>query len=221
MNDAANDGRPPVPRRRFLSRLIWSMFGALIAAAIAGFAVFVNDIPKSESRPQGSADGIVVLTGAALRIADAVDLLAKGHGKRLLVSGVNPMTTPAELTKQIPDFARLSACCIDLGHEAQNTLGNAVETARWTKKHGFRSLIVVTSAWHMPRAILELERELPDVALIRFPVVTDRMKDQSWWSNPQTARLLLYEYLKYLASLARLRLEPAALPGNNQRTANR
>lgn len=221
MNDAANGRPPPAPRSRFLPRLIWSVLGALVAAGIAGFAVFVNDIPKSEIRPQGSADGIVVLTGAALRIADAVDLLAKGHGKRLLVSGVNPMTTPAELTKQIPDFARLSACCIDLGHEAQNTLGNAVETARWTKKHGFRSLIVVTSAWHMPRAILELERELPDVTLTRFPVVTDRLRDQSWWSDPQSARILLYEYLKYLASLARVRLEPAALPGNNQKTANR
>lgn len=224
MNGAANDpsatAKPPA-RRRFLPRLVWSVIGALVAAAIAGFAVFVKDIPGAEVRPSGAADGIVVLTGAALRIADAVELLAEGRGKRLLVSGVHPATTSTELKKQIPDFARLSACCIDLGHEAQNTLGNAVETARWTKKHGFRSLIVVTSAWHMPRAILELERELPDVTLIRFPVVTDRMRDQSWWSDPQTARLLIYEYLKYLASLARVRLEPAALPGNNPKTANR
>lgn len=211
----------PAGRRRLLPRLAIGLAGALVAGSLAGFAVFLNDIPSTEQLPPRPADGIVVLTGGAFRISDAVLLLSEKQGKRLLVSGVNPATTPGELNKQIPDFARLSACCIDLGHQAQNTAGNALETARWARQHGFRSLIVVTSAWHMPRAILELERELPDVKLIRYPVVTDRMRDQSWWSNPQTARLLVYEYLKYLASLARVRIEPAEAWQKTIKTAQR
>lgn len=203
--DSENPALTQAPRRRsFLSIFCWSLAGALIAGLAAGFYVFVNELPVSETRTSRSADGIVVLTGGAFRIADAIELLAEKRGQRLLISGVNPATKPEELKKQIPDFARLSECCIDLGHAAQNTAGNAVETAAWARKHGFRTLLVVTSAWHMPRALLELGREMPDIALVPYPVVTERMREQSWWSDPQTVRLLVFEYLKYLATLARI-----------------
>jgi uncharacterized SAM-binding protein YcdF (DUF218 family) len=203
--DSKDPAQPQAPRRRsFLSIFLWSLAGALIVGLGAGFYVFVRELPVSEVRTTRSADGIVVLTGGALRIADAVELLAENRGKRLLISGVNPATRTEELRKQIPDFARLAECCIDLGRDAQNTAGNAVETAAWARKHGFRSLLVVTSAWHMPRALLELEREMPDISLVAYPVITDRMREQSWWSDPQTARLLVFEYLKYLATLARI-----------------
>ncbi len=190
-------------KRSFASILFWSAGGGLLAFLVASFAVFLNEIPVAGARTQQSADGIVVLTGAPQRMSDAIELLANNRGKRLLVSGVNPAITDEELKKQIPDFARLSECCIDLGHEAQNTLGNAVETGAWAKKHGFRSLLVVTSAWHMPRALLQLERETDDIRLIPYPVFTERMRDQSWWTSPQVARLLVLEYLKYLAALVR------------------
>lgn len=200
----AAEGRSRPPRRRsFLSILVWSLGGALAAALIAGFFVYLNEIRASEPRTTRSADGIVVLTGASQRMTDAIELLAEKRGKRLLVSGVNPTTTTEELKKQVPDFARLSECCIDLGHEAQNTLGNAVETAAWAKKHGFRTLLIVTSAWHMPRALVELERETEGIELIPYPVITERMREQSWWTSPQVARLLVFEYLKYLAALVR------------------
>lgn len=190
--------------RSFLSILIWSAAGGLIAALIAGFVVYLNEIPSAQSRTTRTADGIVVLTGAAQRVNDAIELLAKKRGQRLLVSGVNPAITNDELKKQIPDFARLSECCIDLGHEAQNTLGNAVETAAWAKRHNFKTLLVVTSAWHMPRALVELERETDRIELIPYPVVTERMREQSWWTSPQVVRLLVFEYLKYLAALVRM-----------------
>ena len=189
--------------RSFLSILVWSIAGGMAAALIAGFAVYLNEIHSEQSRTSRSADGIVVLTGAAQRMNDAIELLAKKRGTRLLVSGVNPAITNDELNRQIPDFARLSECCIDLGHEAQNTLGNAVETAAWAKKHGFKTLLIVTSAWHMPRALVELERETDGIELIPYPVVTERMREQSWWTSPQVARLLVFEYLKYLAALVR------------------
>jgi uncharacterized SAM-binding protein YcdF (DUF218 family) len=189
--------------RSFRSIFLRSLTGSLVAAFVAGFVVYLNEIPGSEARSARNADGIVVFTGAAQRMNDAVDLLSKNRGKRLLVSGVNPITTTDELKKQIPDFARLSECCIDLGHEAQNTLGNAVETAAWAKKHGFKTLLIVTSAWHMPRALVELERETDGVELIPYPVITERMREQGWWTSPPVARLLVFEYLKYLAALVR------------------
>jgi uncharacterized SAM-binding protein YcdF (DUF218 family) len=155
--------------------------------------------------------------GGAPRIVAAAALLAPGRGKRLLISGVNPATTPGELTRINPDFERLLAF-IDLGHDATNTIGNAVETARWVREQNFRSLIVVTSGWHMPRALIEIENELPDVRLIPYPVVSDRMREDPWWSDASTVRLLLIEYVKYVASFVRVRLDPARSADSMHRT---
>ena len=72
----------------------------------------------------------------------------------------------------------------------------------------FTSLIVVTSNWHMPRAIAEIAHQLPDVALIAYPVISEKVKTEPWWQNPDTARFLVAEYLKYLFALLRMRLDP-------------
>ncbi|MCC6949557.1 MAG: YdcF family protein [Bradyrhizobiaceae bacterium] len=183
---------------------------AVLAALFAvGFLLFADSLPNSEKPPARKAEGIVVLTGGASRIVDAVQLLASGHGQRLLISGVHPSTTPGEILRGNPEFERLLACCIDLGREATNTVGNAVEAGRWARERKFRSLIVVTSGWHMPRALVEIERELPDVDLVPYPVISERMRAEPWWSDPQTIRLLLIEYVKYMASLLHIRIDPA------------
>jgi uncharacterized SAM-binding protein YcdF (DUF218 family) len=69
------------------------------------------------------------------------------------------------------------------------------------------SLIVVTSNWHMPRALVELEHQLPEVKLIAFPVMSVKLKTEPWWQSVDTARLLFGEYLKYLLALTRMRLD--------------
>ena len=107
------------------------------------------------------------------------------------------------------------ACCVDLDYSALNTYGNAVQTRRWALEHGFHSLIVVTSAYHMPRALAELAHQLPDVALIPYPVVSDRLRVEPWWSNGATTRLVMSEYLKYLAA----KCACGSTPLRNQRIA--
>lgn len=194
--------------RRRLRLLPFAGLFLLLVAAL-GFVAFADGLPRGETTPPRPADGIVVLTGGASRIVDALELLAAGRGKRLLISGVHPATTPDELTRLNPDFERLLACCIDLGREATNTVGNAVETGRWARERGFRSLIVVTSAWHMPRALIEIENELPEARLVPYPVVSERMRETPWWSDAPTVRLLLIEYVKYVASFVRVRFDQA------------
>jgi uncharacterized SAM-binding protein YcdF (DUF218 family) len=187
---------------------------AAFAAALAfvgGFHWFVASVPTEEVALDRNADGIVVLTGGASRIADAIELLAAGRGKRLLISGVHPTTSSSELARLSPAYGRWLACCVDLGHFAVNTSGNAIETKRWVTDRGFRSLIVVTSNYHMPRTMAELGRRLPDVALVPFPVVTDKMRSEAWWSSPPTAKLLFSEYLKYIVAQVRMRLGAASV----------
>src|SRR3984893_16184422 len=198
------------PARRRGFRIVTSFMGIVtfvIVVFFGGFILFASTIPREEEEFHRSADGIVALTGGPSRIADAVELLIAGRGKRLLISGVNPSTTPGELIRLTPELEKLFACCVDLGHQALNTTGNAMEIAQWTHEHQFRSIVVVTSAWHMPRALVELERELVGVEIIPYAVVSDRMRDEPWWTNPQTARLLLVEYVKYLATYARVSLD--------------
>ena len=201
--------------RRWFRALTFGGILLLLVAAL-GFISFADGLPRNETKIAGRADGIVVLTGGASRIVDAVELLAAGHGKRLLISGVHPSTTADELTRVNPDFARLLDCCIDLGHEATNTIGNAVETGRWVREQNFRSLIVVTSGWHMPRALIEIEHELPDVRLVPYPVVSERMREDPWWSDAPTVRLLLIEYVKYLASFLRVRIDRVLVAGGTR-----
>lgn len=183
---------------------------ALVAAGFGtGFLLFAMQVPGEEVALRENADGIVVLTGGAARISDAVELLAAGRGRRLLITGVHRATTTRELARVVPGSRHLLSCCVDLDHSAVNTVGNAAETRRWAKRLGFTSLIVVTSSYHMPRSMAELSRQLPDVKLIAFPVVTEKMRAEPWWSSVPTAKLLISEYLKYIVAQVRMRLEAA------------
>jgi uncharacterized SAM-binding protein YcdF (DUF218 family) len=193
---------------RWLARAVTLGLAATVAVVGGGFVWFVWHVPAEEVTLKQDADGIVVLTGGASRIEDAIELLAAGHGKRLLISGVHRATSSAEIARLIPRYQRFVSCCVDLDQSAVNTVGNAVETRRWVKDQRFNSLIVVTSAYHMPRTMAELAQQLPDITLVPFPVVTDKLRSEPWWANAPTARLILSEYAKFVVAQLRMRIEP-------------
>jgi len=199
--------RPPLAVR--LARVVVGFALIVSLVLVAGFFLFISTIPRAEPATAGlSGDGIVVLTGAADRISEATDLLAAGRAKRLLISGVNPQTNRAELAKLHPGSRRWLECCTDLDRRALNTAGNALETRKWVRRNGFESIIVVTSGWHMRRSLLELERLIPEVILLPYPVVTGNASDEAWWREPSNLRLLVAEYVKYLAALIEVRFAP-------------
>jgi len=180
--------------------------GGLVVAF--GFLLYASKIPIEEPSLAPRADGIVVLTGAAARIPDAIELLAADRGQRLLITGVHRATSAREIARLTPLYSKYFNCCIDLDRSALNTFGNALEARRWARDHNFNSLIVVTSNWHMPRAMAEISHQLPDIRLIPYPVISEKMKTEAWWQNGEIARLLIGEYLKYLFALTRMRLDP-------------
>ena len=102
-------------------------------------------------------------------------------------------------------------CCVDYDH-SRNTLGNAIETKRWAEGRGFRSVIVVTSNYHMPRALAEIAHQLPGVALVPYPVVTEKQRAEPWWRTAGAARLMVAEYMKYVYAKICMELHPGAQP---------
>jgi uncharacterized SAM-binding protein YcdF (DUF218 family) len=170
-----------------------------------GLMAFGARVAKSTPPPEPPrADGIVALTGASsVRVEEATRLLELGKGKRLLISGVNRAVRRAELKDVTRAAGRAYDCCVDLGFAALDTQGNARETAQWTRRHGFRSLIVVTSDYHIPRAVLELHALMPGVALHPYPVATDTLDARGWWRRGGDAKRMTFEYSKYLLILMR------------------
>ena len=171
-----------------------------------GLVWFAGTLPLKVTDNRSRTDGIVVLTGGSERIGAGIELLAKGRARKLLISVVHHRTNEAvlaDLSKQSPDLFR---CCIELGRQAADTVGNALETAAWAKREAIGSLRLVTSAYHMPRSLVEFRKALPDVRLVAHPVFTKYVKLEGWWRFPGTASFLAREYNKYLVSLVRWRL---------------
>ncbi len=188
----------------FVHALRYLLLGVAMGGALfgAGFALFVNAIDRDSSTPQ-AAEGVVALTGGKDRIGKAFRLLATGQAKRLLITGVNPSTKASELQRLVRGGSEFFPCCVDLGHSALDTRGNAEETGEWVARHGFSSLIVVTSSYHMPRTLIEYARAMPYVRLIPHAVLSPNFHIESWWSHDGTRRLLFTEYVKYLNALTK------------------
>ncbi|WP_208999122.1 YdcF family protein [Roseibium sediminis] len=176
---------------------------ALLYVAVA-FVSFARDIADIHVPTDPKADAIVVLTGGKERIEQAMRLLEEGRAERLLISGVHPGSSARQIARATSTDLPLFACCVDLDRAALNTFGNAAETAAWVARHDFKTLMVVTSAYHVPRAELELADTLPNVNLVLYPVFSSERDLSEWYANFDTMKLLMREYVKY--TLARLRI---------------
>ena len=184
-------------------RLIFDLVMLAVVMLVIGFFIFTGSIERSQLEPR-TADGIAVLTGGAARIDEAMKLLTQQKAKRLLITGVNRTTSTEELKQLASQGDQLFSCCVDIDKEARNTIDNATETSQWVARNHYTSVIVVTSNYHMPRALAELGRVMPGVTLIPYSVVDNKVHLDRWWTFPGTTRLLISEYLKYLPALARL-----------------
>lgn len=192
-------------RRRLRLKTFLLLACALVIIAVSGsFIRFAESIAAISVPQNPQADAIVVLTGGTERVAQAIRLLAENRAERLLISGVHPGTTVQQIASMTGVDTALFKCCIDLDRVALNTEGNAIETASWVHKHEFSSLLLVTSAYHLPRASVELQGALPGVHMIPYPVYSAELDLQNWYRQPATIRLLLREYVKYTVASLRI-----------------
>jgi uncharacterized SAM-binding protein YcdF (DUF218 family) len=198
------------------TKLALAVPGALALAFFGGFAAFVANVSGRPVPADPHADAIVVMTGDSARIDGGLRLLAEGRAGRLLISGVHPSVDQRTLARVMaPERQALLGCCIDLDHDARDTVGNAYFTGRWAEQRGYHSLIVVTSDYHMPRTLAELSRTMPAAELVPYPVSDGAPVVGEMLTRPRAMRLLLSEYVKYIGARLRLMVAPsgAALAG--------
>ena len=170
---------------------------------LAGLAAFLHGIPNQIEDTTTVTDTIVVLTGGSLRLQTGLKLLQKGNADKLFISGVHRGVDVEQLLRLAQQSPMEADCCISLGHEADDTTGNAEETAVWMDKHGYRSMRLVTAAYHMPRSVIEFRHAMPNTTILLHPVFPEQVKLDKWWMWPGTAGLILGEYSKYLISRTR------------------
>ena len=172
------------------------------------------------------ADGIVVLTGGSERVDAGLSLLQASRAPRLLISGLgaDDETDMQNITDKIipPNHParRYLNCCITLGTYAENTHGNAIETAAWARKFGLKSLIIVTANYHMPRAMMEMMAAMPQsisntsqgITLIPYAINPDHVRLNNWWLYSGTATLLMDEYHKIFFAAFKIMLNRTFKP---------
>ena len=200
---AEGAARKRIGTTRLVSALVLLLLagGAYLAG---GFIRFAEDVSRLSAPLDESADGIVVLTGGELRVERAVDLLKHGRGERLLISGVNPHTSVAALSRLTKADPALFACCVDIDRAALNTIGNAEMTARWAVRHGFDRLILVTSDYHIPRSLVEFAGVKGAPEIVPYPVSPEKLWRPDGLPSGLGLRLLASEYAKMLVARFRI-----------------
>lgn len=174
---------------------------AVVAIGFFRFTDMVGNLPMP--REDERFDAIIALTGGYQRIDRALELLESGTGPRLLISGVNPQTSGEAIKRATGANEELFACCVEIGYQALDTIGNANEASNWIRKNGFSKVLVVTNNYHIPRSLLELEAVSPDVTFTGYPVSHTDLRTETWLSDPMAIRTLLTEYFKYWLARAR------------------
>ena len=173
----------------------------VLGLALASFQKFVLTLPNDDTKLSAPIDGLVVATGGQLRIQKGVELLAGGKADRMLISGVGKGITK-ELLKENLAISNLQArffdCCVEIEFTATDTNGNAQATFEWMQKHALDDILLVSANYHLPRAELIFKQYLPENSVYFQAVNPPDLKLSAWYSNWQTTRLLLKEYLKYI-----------------------
>lgn len=194
--------------------------GLVIGVALAwigGLLWFASTIPTAVDDSTTHTDAIVVLTGGSERIETGLQLLADGLAERMFISGVGEQVTAGNLLTRGHAFPPELAQKISVGKAANDTPGNAIETAEWARAAGVRSIRLVTAAYHMRRSLLEFHAAMAEAAIIPHAVFPVSVKSD-WWRWPGTARLVASEYTKFMLTWARRNFhtsdERAAVPGS-------
>lgn len=187
--------------------MLKKLFTLLILIWLSGLAWFADTIPSAKDIAPSArvTDAIVVLTGGSDRVHKGFELLLEGKAPQLFISGVGRGTTLDNLitenggsTTQKNKLKKMASMIV-LGHRAPDTFSNAQETSEWLQEKQFTSIRLVTANYHMPRALLLFNHKMPSLDIVQEPVMPSDFKLDHWWQDMRSTRLVISEYMKYIA----------------------
>jgi uncharacterized SAM-binding protein YcdF (DUF218 family) len=196
--------RPPSRRSHGISRIGAALI-LLSGLWGAGLFRFADAIPSAVTNAGLKTDAIIVLTGGTGRLDEGLSLLEQGFAGKLFISGVYQGVDMQNLLQAYRESPQDLNCCVAIGH-AVDTINNAIETAQWVRENDISSLRLVTSAYHMPRSVLEFENAMPGITIVEHPVFPAHVKQEDWWAWPGTTGLIVGEYNKFILAWLRHRL---------------
>lgn len=165
---------------------------------IIGFGCFVQQISKDQTSLTQKSDAIIVLTGAKGRIDVGLHLLQQKQADHLFISGVGYKVELEDLSKYLTSFPASQVKniknSITLGHFANTTEENAIESSVWVKQNNFNKIILVTSNYHMPRSLYLFKKYMPEVTIIPYSF-TKEMNIKA------SLNIAFLEYNKFLVAL--------------------
>ena len=200
-----------------LIRIFKTIFIFLLTSMLILFLIqlnnFKDNILSFTKRHNVESPNIVILTGGTNRIKDGLKIIEdfkKTNKKnyKILISGTGVGFTKNSLKKKLgSNFnPQLIECCIDLDSVSKNTFTNASETFKWARKNDINEYILITSNYHMPRAILEFKNIMPNLKIYTYAITPDKHKIENWLSSYQTFGLVFTEYFKYIVASLRIKL---------------
>lgn len=189
--------------KAFLTLLVIVL--AVIAMLFIDFTYKTFSYRQSEIK----ADAVVVLAGGKGRVDEGVRLYRQRKGNWLLFIGVDPSVRMSDLYR--PQFGDPSSDRVVLEKASRNTLENAIFGRDVIMRRNIRSILLITSRYHMKRASILFRNALPkDVAIYAYPVDSKNLKE-SWWNHGGSFHLLFSEFYKYCMFRAFFTLAPGEL----------
>lgn len=199
-----------------LFRIFKIFFIFLLTSMFTLFFIELNNFKKNilslTKYNNIESPNIVILTGGANRIKDGLKIIedfknSKNINYKILVSGTGMGFTKSSLKKKLgPNFnSQLIQCCIDLDGVSKNTLTNASETFKWTSRNDIKEFILITSNYHMPRAILEFKNVMPNLKIYTYAITPKKHDIENWLSSYQTFSLVFTEYCKFIIAGLRIK----------------
>ena len=192
----------------FFIFLLTSMF-TLFFITLNNFKENILSLTKYNNK---ESLNIVILTGGTNRIKDGLKIIedfkkSKKINYKILVSGTGMGFTKSSLKKKLgPNFnPKLIQCCVDLDSVSKNTFTNASETFKWAKKNDIKEFILITSNYHMPRAILEFKNVMPKLKIYTYAIIPKKHNIENWLNSYETFNLIFTEYCKYIFASLRIR----------------
>ena len=199
--------------RRTRSRLAQS----LAVAAALYLLVFQTNIvwraaePLKMSAPPVQSDAIVVFAGgvgesgragggAQERLRRAVDLYKAGYAPRMILSsGYVYSFREAEVMRALAIDQGIPASAIVLEQKAANTYENVRFVADILREHRWSRILLVSSPYHMRRALLVWHHQAADVSVVPTPAIDSQFYQHYRGASLEQVRAMLQEYIAIAA----------------------